>query len=791
MSKTLLNLSLLTSLSLFTAFLKADDCSNCELGPRPMHASIKHIEGNGIGYNQGYSSLDLFLGKDFDTYLPFLDLRGHIFNDGKWAANAGIGIRTLLGERVYGLEAYYDYREANHLKNINQAGVSLESLGTVWDFRANGYIPFGNRSSHFYGQEFGGFEGHHLLVKRKQKFAMRGVDAEVGAHFESYSEIDFYAGIGPYYFNGKEVNAYGGKFRLEGNYKQFITLELSTSYDNVFKDIYQAQVALSLPFGGRKPLYQKECGPSCCDLKLLKRRMVEPVIRNEIIVVDSRRKNFVAIDPSTGLPFNFIFVNNLSSSLGTFESPYPTIIQAIDASIAHDIIYIFPGDRTTRGYTAVGSAYALKDHQQVLGASRAYTFETNFGSVTVPALAITMPQITADPGLSVFDLANNNILSGLHITSDASGAISGTYSIGSTAASTSGITISYNEIVALNGADGAAIANPSLQIAFLNNIVNSPDLAGAVGLNLQPENQTLSVSIANNTFSGFQNPGAAINGGTGIFFEPSGTTHATISIIKNQITANTQGLEIHSFDTATATANVNSNTNLANAFGIYIAAEDASSIVGEVSSNKSNDNTNAGIFFNAFTSGKLNFSILKNEASNNNFMMAGDGINAVILDTSTANFTISSNTTNGNGRDGIRLRSIGSSVLTAVIGNNIAQNNGLEGIGTIAQGTSSLDATAESNTLSENGVQGLLMQTQNSSTGSFRALSNTFSSNNGVSAFIQSSATSSLCIKFLNNMAVEPYTFSKAGGSTFNISGNSGNTPANPTPPVGSGVCSN
>ena len=33
----------------------------CENAPNPIRASIRHIEPNGIGYNQGYTSFDAFL----------------------------------------------------------------------------------------------------------------------------------------------------------------------------------------------------------------------------------------------------------------------------------------------------------------------------------------------------------------------------------------------------------------------------------------------------------------------------------------------------------------------------------------------------------------------------------------------------------------------------------------------------------------------------------------------------------------------------------------------------------
>ena len=54
-------------------------------------------------------------------------------------------------------------------------------------------------------------------------------------------------------------------------------------------------------------------------------RMVQPVGREEIIVVGKKNQNPPAIDPATGQPYFFVFVNNTSSSDGTYESPYPTL----------------------------------------------------------------------------------------------------------------------------------------------------------------------------------------------------------------------------------------------------------------------------------------------------------------------------------------------------------------------------------------------------------------------------------------------------------------------------------
>src|SRR5580658_7202074 len=133
----------------------------CPPGPQHMRAAVRHIEAGGIGYNTGYSSLDVFLATDPNKWrvMPFLDLRGHVFNNGTYAANGGIGARGMWGCRAYGINGYYDFRNTNR-RNYNQVGAGLETLGKLWDLRVNGYLPVGKKLSHPYEIEFAGFSGN-------------------------------------------------------------------------------------------------------------------------------------------------------------------------------------------------------------------------------------------------------------------------------------------------------------------------------------------------------------------------------------------------------------------------------------------------------------------------------------------------------------------------------------------------------------------------------------------------------------------------------------------------------
>ena len=226
-----------------------------------MRAAVRHIEAGGVGYNHGYTTLEAFFATDPNnwTVMPFLDLRGHAFNTGKFAANVGLGGRTIWGDRVYGLNAYYDYRDGHH-KGYSQVSAGLETLGKLWDLRFNGYLPVGGKVSRPYSRAFAGFSGHSVLVARKFEYSMKGVDGELGFHFGKTTDFDFYAAAGSYYFTGHFGKAaIGVKARVAAYYKDYVTLELSNSYDAVFHDNVQGQITLSMPFGPKTTSKYKDC----------------------------------------------------------------------------------------------------------------------------------------------------------------------------------------------------------------------------------------------------------------------------------------------------------------------------------------------------------------------------------------------------------------------------------------------------------------------------------------------------------------------------------------------------
>lgn len=242
---------------------KPSSVSTGNVFPRMAQIGVRHIEGKGIGYDQGYSTFELFIRPWAGSYsiFPFIDLRGHIFNNGKFASNVGLGFRTRTPSRIWGFNTYYDYRRP-HKRRYNQIGFGFETLGKRWDFRLNSYLPIEEQ------------EGHSL----------RGADGEIGAHFRSKSP-DVYIAAGPYYFEGKDKHAFGAKARFGSKFKDYFSLALIGSYDNLFHGIIQGEIGFYLPLGPKSKAKPKGLVSRANFRTVMDRMIRQPIVRDEIIVL--------------------------------------------------------------------------------------------------------------------------------------------------------------------------------------------------------------------------------------------------------------------------------------------------------------------------------------------------------------------------------------------------------------------------------------------------------------------------------------------------------------------------
>lgn len=425
-----LSSSCLSSLCMFTlcsaSFPDQVESESCEEVPNHSRFGIRYTTPKGIGYNQGYTTLEGFFapqGFFKDSWLPFLDLRGHILDNGKFAANAGGGIRYLSSSRIWGGNAYYDYRNTTH-QHYNQVSAGLETLGTIWDFRINGYLPIGWKNSPFRTSDVPYFKEHYMLLKRTREFALKGANAEIGAHIDHFRKAPVYLAAGPYYLTGTGKTTWGGEFRATVDlFDQYLKLGANTSYDHFFKWIGQGQISLNIPLGAKNKVRHK-VNQSCSQTVSLNLRAVQSVDRNEIIPVGKQHVLEPAMNPVTQDPYYFVFVDNTSSSFGTYESPFPSLSQAEAFSSPGDIIYVFAGNGTSDG---MNEGIILKDSQMLLGGADSYLFPTTLGFISIPPMSSSKPIITNNTLDSpVVTLANHNTVSGFYIENKYGSGILGT-----------------------------------------------------------------------------------------------------------------------------------------------------------------------------------------------------------------------------------------------------------------------------------------------------------------------------------------------------------------------------
>jgi hypothetical protein len=688
------------SLSCFADSLKANE--SYPDGKKHYRVTVRHIESGGIGYNNGYTTLEAFLASDPSQWqvTPFFDVRGHVFDNGKWAANAGAGLRALWGDRVYGINAYYDYRNAGHL-NSNQIGAGLETLGELFDFRINGYLPIGAKTSSPYDPIFGAFSGHYMLLSQKIQSAMKGTDAELGFHFGKSELFDFYAAAGPYYFIGEKVSAtWGGKARIAGTFKDFLTLEISDSYDRTFHNKFQGQISFNFSFGPKSKI--KEHGRTCKLANTLNDRMLQPIDRQEIIVIDNPRKNTVAINPATGLPYSFVFVNNTSSSNGTFESPYHTLAQAQANSSPNDIIYVYPGDGTTTG---MADGIALQASQKFWGSGTSHSIQTSAGMISIPAQSSSSPTITntnVDTEGNAVTLATNNAVSGFIITSALNDAIFGmdaqnldvssctfknisTFPIEAAFSGNASISITNNQF--LNNVNGIALVlNGTSAVVCSNNTFKDQTSVSSVPMDISAHSNTFTFQIENNLFD--HNEAGSVR------FGLDQVVNANILLLNNTMTNNTAG----------------SQDALASSFVIIpTGTTDSCSIVAR--GNTFSGNTHPLQSINSIylhTSG--NFATLSVMASTNT--MSNNSGSALVLATpvDTLNLLATDNTISGLNNNGIAVIAAG----TSTTGNITINNNTITDITSssngvaIAQAFSNLDLTISNNVINRCDGTGIL-----------------------------------------------------------------------------------
>jgi hypothetical protein len=280
---------------------------------------------------------------------------------------------------------------------------------------------------------------------------------------------------------------WGGEARAAVTFFDYLRLEGSTSYDPTFRWLGQGQLSLIIPFTRKKSLSDRSC--------TLSRRSVQPVDRFEIIPVDKKRRHKTMVNPATGSPYFFWFVDNTSHSAGTYESPFPTLTAAQNASGPGDIIYVFPGDGTSQG---MDQGVVLQPYQKLIGSGAKFGLSTTYGQVSIPALTKNLPQLTS-PYTTVVRTNIGSEVAGLFVLSQ-TGIV--TSDFGAIVSYFPDIYIHDNTIIVYNNANGIDISQDFGMSVISNNQILSGDALDEYGILVFGSGNLL---IQGNVISGLTN----------------------------------------------------------------------------------------------------------------------------------------------------------------------------------------------------------------------------------------------------------------------------------------------
>ncbi|MEH1781199.1 MAG: right-handed parallel beta-helix repeat-containing protein [Nostoc sp.] len=620
----------------------------------------------------------------FEAFIPLFQSPGKnlTFLEGKllWTtSNGALGGNLLLGHRFlsdsgkYLVGGYVSFDSRNTGDTVfNQLGAGFESLSDSLDFRANVYLPIGNKSVVLAEANPGtfAFRGNALEIDRVQLFqqALTGFDAEVGTKLASLGSGSLRGYAGLYYYTAEDINGFVGvRGRLVARPNNNLVVGLTLQSDSVFDTRLVFNIGVNLSPGSS----------SRRSKNTVLARMNESPERQSSIAVDNVlvKDTVAAIDPATGLAYNFQQVNlGLGSSNGTIESPFGTIQAALNVAKPGDIVYVRSG--TNPGVPG----FTITDGVEVVSTATPKFIQTQVGNIQLPSSGSgVLPTVTG-----TVILGNNTALSGFAIANSAGAGVQGS-NIRNVSIEDNTITNSRFQGINLNNVTGT--------VEILNNTI---DKTGTSYSGIDTSNNTGAVDLViagnqvkNATSSGDLN---ASSDGDGISVILEGSVKGNVNILNNTTTTNGRdGITLQGYDDAQATVTISNNT--------------------------SNENSGTGISTYFENNSQGNVTISSNNISGNK----NGGIENYFVDNSQGNVTISVNNSSGNNGDGIFLGLYNKSQVSATISNNqifgnknpSIYNPNPEGIGVYADGTVQGNVSITNNTLADN-YYGILSSTNES-----------------------------------------------------------------------------
>jgi hypothetical protein len=561
-------------------------------GPGWMYYGINAAD-RGLGYNGSYMTLGGFIPYAEDDLGGFwaADLRGHFSEYGGFFSNVGFVRKQFLGGSLFGVGVYWDYDgDQNQYStagmcgtgpfgqfghSYNQVGISTEWLTDFGNLRSNGYIPVGT-TAYTAGNPGSNFYQNFVMCQYGLDAALTGADLEVGAYVPGLSDWAGMISVGGYALGnarydwsagslaGKDVVPwFGGVYtRLDMTLIENWDFSLQYNNDSFFDSTGFARLTYRMGGSRRRNVPDQ---------------MEQPMMRNEHIV-RAHQTPEVAINPSTGTPWNVIHVNNAYAGTGngTAASPFTTIAAANAAATnAWDIVFVGQGNGNAYD-SAVGlntTFTPLAANQYLIGDGAAfYIPSVCCGDLNIATLSSGRPLLNNPTGASI-EVTNGLVVNNFDIQGSEIG-ILGTGNL------SSGARDSLVTNVAISGTQkanqtGVFLADTTGGITFDDVSITDMTNGGFVVAGGDP----------NVTFNGDIRSNVATNGG---FVSPiiaiTETTGGTIAINKSSSSGSIldiggEGILIANTTGGTANVITIGNAKLVNSVETAVLVDNASAFI--------------------------------------------------------------------------------------------------------------------------------------------------------------------------------------------------------------------
>ncbi len=613
-------------------------------------------------YGQDNESGNLNIGTmqmiNFDDSAVFFDGQVTLNDPNGVGFNVGVGYRWMSFQSfasspgvMQGISIWADGTNTEADNFFPQVGLSYESLGEMWDLRANGYIPVGQDTQMGDFEQTGGigFQGNSIAQLTQATIDQSFYVGEAEIARRLTRERDAWAFAGPYFLTNDSDDTLGYRAGLRGYAYPDLLLQIAVSND----DIFDTNAAFTLIWfvGRTRTHFRPACG--------VPDRFREPVMRNDYVAL--AQSSVGSGEPFTDAGGEELRIVHVDSSAapggdGTFENPFDMITDVNGAgSLEGDIILVHSNSVFT------GQSVTLKDDQRFLGEGldaegeplvhTVVTFEE--GTIDIPetslgARELPRPMIVDAVGDAI-TLANSNEVANFDIEGGDS-AVAGMNITENTNIHDLSITDTLMDAIELNTVSedvnlariqvtggngfGISLTNFETTAAVTLDEYEYDGLAGpAGGLELNAFDGTLSAT--DSSFTNGTGPGVSIVG-------------ASDGTITFQDTVTFTSVDGNTFDVNGFTGTLTVNSDITNDTARSVSIEAVSTSTAALTFNGDiTDNGGTGILVQNNTDGTILFTgdLTLNTGANNAITLLGNNNNADI------NFTgvVDIDTTSGTG----------------------------------------------------------------------------------------------------------------------------------------------